>query len=216
MVISKKIYYLVLIQLIAAMLINTVLSATDANAAPRRVKESQVVNSAIKYRGKNIRFACLGRTAGTTKKVSSYLLFSSYTDQIRKLTRRKDKNKKATLTAIAKLATARCKILSTSTPTPTPTPTAEPTFEPGNFDSNGNVTEQGKSLFEIPSHLSANISLGRDVYQSYCVGCHIEQVNRTFPYIRTSIANPPMNYNEIDLPDPELANLIAYLNRFRF
>lgn len=85
-----------------------------------------------------------------------------------------------------------------------------------NFDSNGDVTANGKALFQIPSNLSANVSRGQIIFQEYCTGCHMEQRNLTFPYYRNAIAGPPMSYNENDLPDQELADLVAWLNRFRF
>lgn len=202
------------------------LAITHAYAAPRKVKAGQLKATSIIYKKKKVAFYCLARTAGTVKKVGSSVYFTTYSEQIRKLTSRRDKAKKESLTAINKLATAKCKVLALPTPTPTPTATPSPTptatatpqatFAAGNFDGNGNVTATGKSVFQIPANLSGNISLGRDVYDTYCFGCHVERVNRTFPDLRYNTSRPPMNYDSTDLPDAELANLVAYLNRFRF
>lgn len=98
-------------------------------------------------------------------------------------------------------------------PTPTSTtPPSTPTATSGNFDGNGNVTAAGKSLFGIPSSLSANISSGQSVWSKNCQGCHSEKTNRTFSTYKSMIAASPMF---ITLPDSEVAHLTAYLNRFR-
>lgn len=95
------------------------------------------------------------------------------------------------------------------TATPTPTPAL------GNFDSNGNVTEKGKTVFGIPANLGANVEAGRAIHQQRCAGCHGDRTNRSFSALRQAIAESPMDYSESDIPDPELANITAYLNRFR-
>jgi hypothetical protein len=96
---------------------------------------------------------------------------------------------------------------SGSHPTPTPAPSA------GNFDSAGNVTAAGKSLFGIPSNLSANKNTGKSLYDATCHGCHTsEKTNRTFSFIKTATSGSPMF---LRLSDSEVANLTAYLNRFR-
>lgn len=92
---------------------------------------------------------------------------------------------------------------------PTPTP-SQP-----NFDSNGNVTEAGKTLFEIPSNLSGNISRGLELVDGNCRGCHEERIGRTFTNIRSNISKPPMFFDEVRMPDQDLADIVAYLNRFR-
>ena len=85
-----------------------------------------------------------------------------------------------------------------------------------NFDAQGNVTAAGYALFQIPTNLPANIFTGQTVYNNKCVGCHIERTNRTFTNLREETRQAPMYYDENTLTDPDLANLTAYLNRFRF
>ena len=85
----------------------------------------------------------------------------------------------------------------------------------GNFDSAGNVTAAGKIAFGIPANLSADITTGKAVYNSYCVGCHVEKTGKSFSFLRTAIAQSPMLYDEAQIPDAKLAQITAYLNRFR-
>jgi hypothetical protein len=118
--------------------------------------------------------------------------------------------------SLVSLGKTECKRISKiikSTPTPTPTPTSVP--QTGNFDLAGNVTPEGKLLFGIPSALTANLSVGRAVFTAKCTGCHVERSGRTFLDVRNSIRKPPMLYDEVQIPDADLANLVAYLNRFR-
>lgn len=94
--------------------------------------------------------------------------------------------------------------------TPTPTPA------PGNFDLSGNLTEKGKTTFGVPAHLSGNTTTGRALWNGYCAGCHTsEQGNRSFSNLRTAIAGEPMYYTTTEITDVQLANLVAFLNRFR-
>lgn len=44
----------------------------------------------------------------------------------------------------------------------------------------------------------------------------MEQRNLTFPYYREAIKNPAMGCYEEHIADEELADLVAYLNRFRY
>lgn len=81
-------------------------------------------------------------------------------------------------------------------------------------DSEGNVTEAGKTQYGIPSNLSASISGGSSVYEANCVGCHTEYRNRTFTELREEIAKSPMLFDSTDIPDEALANITVYLNRF--
>jgi hypothetical protein len=107
---------------------------------------------------------------------------------------------------------------ATQTPAPARTATPAPTATPasGNFDSLGNVTAQGRVLFAIPSGSSANVSRGKTVFQSFCAGCHSERTNRTYTYLDQSIRRSPMLYDDLQLSRPQqLADLTAYLNRFR-
>lgn len=93
-----------------------------------------------------------------------------------------------------------------------PPPPSNPSV--GNFDLLGNVTDQGKLNFGIPSSLSANIDVGKNYYNSMCDGCHGPKLNRTFPDYRDKIKLEPMYFDEEEVPDSVLANLTAYLNRF--
>jgi hypothetical protein len=89
---------------------------------------------------------------------------------------------------------------------------SEPPTTSGNFDADGNVTATGKTLFGIPSALSANSNQGKTLHQANCVGCHGEKTNRSFATIKSRIAAPPMSFT---FADADVANLVAYLNRFR-
>lgn len=83
------------------------------------------------------------------------------------------------------------------------------------FDALGNVTATGRQTLMIPEGLPANLYQGKVVFDRHCVGCHEGQTNRTFPAYRTRTSQEPMFFTEEVLPDEELANLTAYLNRFR-
>lgn len=83
-----------------------------------------------------------------------------------------------------------------------------------NFDSNGNISEAGRLAFGIPDGVPANVSDGQDIFNTYCSGCHSEQRGRSFSDYRTSIDQAPMFYDSSDIPDDDLADLTAYLNRF--
>ena len=101
---------------------------------------------------------------------------------------------------------------------PTPKPTAKPTGNPtpkpttppaggGNFDANGNTTK-----FGIPAGMSGNINSGAPIWSGSCSGCHgSEKTNRTFGQIKSSLSIPAMA--GVRLSDPQVANLVAYLNR---
>ena len=131
------------------------------------------------------------------------------------------KPKKSAWSKLAKLTFAGGSATPTPTPggsgtNPTPVPTRTPTPTTGNFDGSGNVTAAGKALFGIPSNLSANVSAGRSAWQFGCQGCHgSEKLNKTFSSYRALLKASPMFIFENDVPDSELANLTAYLNRFR-
>ncbi|MDZ4787211.1 MAG: hypothetical protein SGJ02_14150 [bacterium] len=91
---------------------------------------------------------------------------------------------------------------------PTPTPSE------ANFDINGNVTLVGKINFGIPTNINADVATGLTTYNSYCAGCHDPELNRSFSEYRVRIRQSPMLYDEIQLPDQQLAQIVAYLNRF--
>lgn len=98
---------------------------------------------------------------------------------------------------------------------PSPTPTPPPTGSSGCFDSSGSVTSAGKAKFGIPSSLSASISAGKSAVQAMCSGCHSDELGKSFGQYRTAIAVDPMFYDEAQVPNSTLANITAYLNRFR-
>lgn len=101
-----------------------------------------------------------------------------------------------------------------STGSTTLTPIATPTSS-GNFDAQGNVTSKGMALFMIPAGLSANIDRGKVVYDLNCTGCHAAKTGRPFTTLRTDIAKAPMDFDSSEITDASLADLTAYLNRFR-
>jgi hypothetical protein len=111
--------------------------------------------------------------------------------------------------------------IAVSTVTPTRIPgavaTATPQSAASSFTASGDVTLAGKNLFAIPPSLSGNITRGKAEFQNNCSGCHTEQraVNKTFTYLRTAIKITPMLFNEGNMPDAQLADITAYLNRFR-
>lgn len=88
---------------------------------------------------------------------------------------------------------------------------------PPNFDSLGNVTSAGKALFGIPQDLPADITTGKAIFTENCTGCHTDQgrLNRSFSNYREAIAQAPMFFNSQEVPDSMLAQITAYLNRFR-
>jgi hypothetical protein len=107
-----------------------------------------------------------------------------------------------------------------STPTATPTPiTNSDSF----FLSNGDVTIAGKEVMGIPTNLSANLMRGREKYgggdAGYgCMGCHSqEKRNSTYDRINRAIVDPtgPMYGIVRPMPPSDLADIVAYLNRFR-
>jgi hypothetical protein len=100
-----------------------------------------------------------------------------------------------------------------ATPTPTSTPTSGTSG--GNFDAQGNVTVKGMAIFMIPAGLGANIERGKLVYDLNCTGCHVAKTGRPFTTLRTKIAEAPMDFDSSEIPDASLADLTAYLNRFR-
>jgi len=114
--------------------------------------------------------------------------------------------------------------ISTTSPTQIPIPPTPPSIGVTNtpaptisfFDVNGEMTTEGKQFLAIPVALSANIEQGLTLFSQYqCIKCHSERLNRTFETYRENLKRAPMNFNEISLPDSDLANLTAYLNRFR-
>lgn len=151
--------------------------------------------------------------------------FLSFNDQIKTLKRSlktakgskrtKIQAKISSLTDANKLGKGVCAggpPIGGANPTPTPTPSQQ---SAGNFDMAGNVTSAGKALFGIPSSLNGNIGSGRTLYQAQCSGCHGENLGRSMNQYRSLISQAPMFFDSNEIPDSALANLTAYLNRFR-
>ncbi len=165
---------------------------------------------------------CNGKIPGQAKISSTTARFSTFAEllKIDKKKRKQNKKKIAQLADLNKRGKIVCSggVLPTPTPrpdvTPTPRPTATPSSGGGNFDANGNVTAQGKTAFGIPSSLSGNVSVGQGVFSQNCQGCHSsnENVNKTFSQYKSIIGAAPMFIN---LSDSSLANLVAYMNRFK-
>lgn len=129
-------------------------------------------------------------------------------------------NKVKKLRALRKGATPVCAMGPSSgdTPfvTPTPsTPAASPT--PGTPSVGcflaGGITAPG--CFGIPTQLSGSIDRGQSLYQQQCFGCHKSRPALPFDKLEGAFSRIPQM-----LPykpgQQDLADLVAYLNRFNF
>lgn len=214
-----------------------ILFGTDQAVAQSLVDAAQLratsVSVSLKGKRSTHTVFCLGNTAGIAAKRSTGMRFTPYSIVLRDLKRKDPKSKKLPLLrAISSSGRLACALGVAPSPTPgiiapgpAPTATAQPTSPPaplptntplsGNFDSRGNVTEKGKSVFGIPSNLSANVSAGKIVSQSFCTGCHGERVGLSYQTIDSAIRRSPMLYDESAISRQQLADLVAYLNRFR-
>ena len=96
---------------------------------------------------------------------------------------------------------------------PPPSPTPDP--NEGLYLPNGDITTSGKIFLGIPLSLSANIFEGLERWQANCLGCHEERRKDTFAELRAAISQPPMYYTEPNLSDETLADIMAYVSRFR-
>ena len=203
-----KLFYLIVAQLLLFSIISQEVSATVVEA-------NQLKETSVSYNKKREKVFCFGNLPGSISTRSSRINFTTFSSSLAK-TSRSSRSKYDRLKALVSLGSRACKKISTvtpgSSPTPAPTSTPEPT---GNFDLQGNVTPAGKILFGIPSSLVANVTAGKSVQTAKCSGCHTEKTGRTFLYLRSSIQRSPMLFDEGQIPDPMLANLVAYLNRFR-
>lgn len=83
------------------------------------------------------------------------------------------------------------------------------------FTADGDVTEFGRSVFGLPAGLAANMVTGRTAWMTYCQGCHEERARLTFTEQRQAISQGPMFYTADALSDGDLAQIVAYLFRFR-
>ena len=82
----------------------------------------------------------------------------------------------------------------------------EDTERIGPFDSNGNTNS-----FGIPSGLTGNISQGRRVWNRDCASHHSERgTGYSFRRLKQAVEGPLMR---LSVPNRDLANLTAYLNR---
>ncbi len=145
--------------------------------------------------------------------------FVSYAQKLRSLKQLLRKARGTKRTKLLKLIKATQLSLDRNRSTcrsgpPIPSPTASPNPN-ANFDFSGTTTAQGNQLFGIPGLLSGSISAGRALHQAQCSGCHGEMLNRTFSQYRSLISAAPMFYSQSEIPDQSLADLTAYLNRFR-
>lgn len=87
----------------------------------------------------------------------------------------------------------------------------------GFFANNGDVTELGRIEFQIPEGIVGNVSRGLSAWNSNCSGCHSESErrNRSFSQYRILTGLSPMSFDTQSLSNPDLADITAYLNRFR-
>lgn len=160
----------------------------------------------LNFEVKSRNIYCSGKVPGEMTKGK----FASFASKIKKIkTSGIGKKKLPLFRALKSAGSPACQSIPSATPTPTPAPA------PGNFDSNGNVSAQGKALFGIPSELSGNISEGRTFYLLQCNGCHGDKLNKTFSQLRSAISASPMFFDTSQVPDPDLADVTAYVNRFR-
>ena len=174
---------------------------------------------------------CYDGIPGTLKTRGNNHIFSSFSGQIAMIKKKDPNSSKIPLLRAINIAGKKSCIAVKPSPSPTPanplpppsstaipSPTSTPTnsIPGGNFSSSGDVTESGKLFFEIPNDLNANVSRGRVVYQSNCIGCHEERLNYPFSSIDFNIRRPPMLFDDAQISRQQRADLVAYLNRFRF
>jgi hypothetical protein len=95
-------------------------------------------------------------------------------------------------------------------PTPTPTPTSPPGL--GCFRPGGDVTP---GCFGIPPHLTGNINRGQSYFQRNCTGCHANRGIRSWSQVLGTFSRIPQ-MQPYRPADPDLADVVAYLNRFNF
>lgn len=184
------------------------------------VDPAETTEIEIELGKKSFRSTCYQGTAGKLFRKDSRTLFESYDS----LSRKKRKKFKKTRKRKFKKAQRRFKKLSRqgedacsgSSETPeTPTGGGGGSSEQSYFDAFGNVTQLGRTVFEIPDGLSANAFVGQSVYQRSCVGCHEKRSRPTFSQLRQTISQAPMFYDESNLSNQDLADLVSYLNIHR-
>lgn len=194
---------------------------------------STTITVTVKGKNSSHTIFCRVGVPGTATQRGEQFKFTSYAALISNTRKKSPTSKKLPLfRAILKVGRNVCKEIGTTPPitgtptsplppappaaSPTATPIVAPTATPptGNFDNRGNVTEKGKLAFGIPSHLSGNVTAGKQVVTSFCAGCHQERIGYSYSAIDTAIRRAPMLYDESSISRQQLADLVAYLNRF--
>jgi hypothetical protein len=99
-------------------------------------------------------------------------------------------------------------------PTPTPTPTPQGSVPPINpcFLPGGDIKA---GCFGIPATLIANINRGETFYGRNCRGCHGVRVAMPYDRVATSFDRIPQ-MQPFKPGAQQLADIVAYLNRFNF
>ena len=190
--------------------------------------EADIITSELKFSNGKVReISCVNGKAGVAKSKRGQLRFNDYQQLARKQNKKfkKSGNKKAKAKArlfkkLSKLGNAACESLQGDLPTPTPGGTPQPTPTPPGetptsyFNSDGSVNEFGKIRFGIPSNFDANILDGQLTYGLFCTGCHGERTMPSLAEMRDATSQSPMLYTELEIPDEDLADILAYLGRF--
>ena len=184
---------------------------TEAHAVGTNIPASSLDIFEVTEDGRDFTCADIDGTVYAGKLRSD--LFSPYKGlaaRARRAARAASGDRKSTLLARAAQFRAHASTGDAACAGGTPAPDA-------NFDGSGNLTEKGKTAFGVPSTLTGNISEGQALYNGTCEGCHSsEETNRSFTTLRSELSGDPMYFTSNDIPDSDLADLVAYLNRYRF
>lgn len=210
--------------------------------APSQAEESDIhcaiiaVENGAKIQSADI--CCKGQIAGKVHKRNGFITLKSMQKTAKKKKKLAQQKK---LKRLMKSAKNYCKQVVEHRPTQTPTPvgTAQPTPNSTpqptpissptptgelNFDENTNVTETGKECFKIPSYLQANANRGTLAVDRACTGCHGTHLftipeatlyDRDFAYVSQRIREAPMSITEDWVNENDVADIVAFLNRFR-
>lgn len=153
--------------------------------------------------------------------------FTAFAWQIRKLKRtlsnttddvkrRKLTRKIASLTKKRRAGSEPCKtdeaVIPPGDSTPSPTPTPTPSTGAGCYDANRNT-----GCFGIPNGILGNEGRGEALFEGICSGCHTENQRRNRSYSELSSAFETvlaMRPFTSDLVSQDIADLVAYLNRY--
>ena len=193
------------------------------------LSESDIARAEIEFsNGTNQQISCYNGAPGIVKNKRGKLSFKNYkilarkqNQKFKKTGNKKAKNKARKFRTLFKQGKSVCEALrGDQTPTPTPKSDPNPTPTPNQdipttyFDRDGNVNEFGKTRFGIPAQFEANILDGQTAFNRYCTGCHGERTRGSLAELRASTSKSPMLFSEEELPDQELADLLAYFRRF--